>query len=271
MVIGKARRLLGLINKFFINLSPLTFPHLYKAIVRPCLEYGNIIWGPTYKVDEDLIEKVQRKATKLVPSIRHLSYEERLQCLGLPSLKYRRFCGDMIMTYNLLYGHLDIDESLLNFLQDLGIQPDVTFIVSRRTVSFRVKGPRSVPFAYREYREKLIVELELFQKQGIIMPVTEVTGWCTPIMVTPKMDMDHIRIYVDLPRLNNYVRREVITAYTIKSRHRHCYIRSKTFHSIGCNKAVSSIFIRGRKSQTYNLHYIIRLLQIPKSTIQSHL
>ena len=40
--------------------------HLYKAAVRPFLEYGNVIWGPTYKIDEDLIEKVQRKATKLV-------------------------------------------------------------------------------------------------------------------------------------------------------------------------------------------------------------
>ena len=62
-------------------------------------------------------------------------------------------------------------------------------IVSGRTVSFHVKGSR--------YREKLIVELELFQKQGIIMAVTEVTGWCAPIMVTPKKDMDHIRMYVD--------------------------------------------------------------------------
>ena len=81
----------------------------------------------------------------------------------------------------------------------------IYIIVSGRTVSFRVKGPRSVPSTYRE---KLIVELELFQKQGIIMLVTEVTGWCAPIMVTPKKDMDHIRMYVDLPRLNNYVRRE---------------------------------------------------------------
>ena len=112
LVIGKARRLLVLINKSFINLSPLTFPHLYKAIVRPSLEYGNIIWGPIYKVDEDLIEKVQRKETKLVPSISHLSYEERLQRLELPSLKYRRLRGDMIMTYKLLQGHFDIDESL---------------------------------------------------------------------------------------------------------------------------------------------------------------
>ena len=54
----------------------------------------------TYKADEDLIEMVPRKAFKLVPSISYLSYEEKLQRLGLPSLKYRRFSGDMIMTYN---------------------------------------------------------------------------------------------------------------------------------------------------------------------------
>ena len=43
VTVSKTRRLLGMINKFFINLSPLTFPYLYKSIVRPCLEYGNII------------------------------------------------------------------------------------------------------------------------------------------------------------------------------------------------------------------------------------
>ena len=50
-------------------------------------------------------------------------------------------------------------------------------------VPFCVKMPRSVPFAYRE---KLKVELELLQEQGIIMPVTEVTEWCAPIVVIPK-------------------------------------------------------------------------------------
>ena len=68
--------------------------------------------GPKHKLDEDLVEKVQRKATKMVPSIRHLPCEERLQSLGLPSLKYRRLRGDMIMTYNMLHSHLDIDESI---------------------------------------------------------------------------------------------------------------------------------------------------------------
>ena len=113
MAAGKARKLLKLISKCFINLTPLTFSCLYKTIVRPILEYGNVVWGPNYKLDEDLVEKVQRKATKLVPSIRHLPYKERLWCLGLPSLKYQRLCGDMIMTYNILHGYLDIDESIL--------------------------------------------------------------------------------------------------------------------------------------------------------------
>ena len=113
MAAGKARRLLGLISKCFINLTPLTFSCLYNTIVRPILEYGNIAcMGPNYKLDEDLVEKVQRKATKLVPSIRHLPYKERLWCLRLPSLQYRRLHGDMMMTYNILHGYLDIDESI---------------------------------------------------------------------------------------------------------------------------------------------------------------
>jgi len=70
---------------------------------------------------------------------------------------------------------------------------------------FCVKAPRSIPFAYRE---KLQKELDLLQQQGIIVPVTEVTEWCAPIVVTPKKGTDRIRLCVDLSRLNRYVRRE---------------------------------------------------------------
>ena len=66
-------------------------------MVRPHLEYGNTAWGPHVKLDQQAIEKVQRRATKLVGSISNLTYKERLASLNLPSLLYRRRRGDMIM------------------------------------------------------------------------------------------------------------------------------------------------------------------------------
>ena len=70
---------------------------------------------------------------------------------------------------------------------------------------FCVKALRSVPFAYRD---KLKEELKFLQEQGIIAPVTEVTEWCVPIVVTPKKGTDRIRTCVDLSRLNWFVKRE---------------------------------------------------------------
>jgi len=72
-------------------------------------------------------------------------------------------------------------------------------------VPFCVKTPRSIPFAYRD---KLKAELDLLLDQNIIAPVTEVTDWCAPIVVTPKKGSDRIRMCVDLSRLNRYVKRE---------------------------------------------------------------
>ena len=89
-VINKANRLLGLIKRTFLTLPENLFLPLYKSLVRPVLEYGNLVWGPNYKTDIHKLEKIQRKATRMVESIRHLDYEERLKVLKLPSLFYRR-------------------------------------------------------------------------------------------------------------------------------------------------------------------------------------
>ena len=48
------------------------------------------------------IENVQRRATKLVTSIKHLSYQERLKQLGLPSLEYRCERADLIDVYKIM-------------------------------------------------------------------------------------------------------------------------------------------------------------------------
>ena len=111
-VVAKANRILAIISKSFANLDLLMFPILFKVLVRPILEYGNAVWGPFFVTDQIAIEKVQRRATKLVTSIRELPYNERLSTLKLPSLYYRRRRGDMILVYQIFHGLIDINPSI---------------------------------------------------------------------------------------------------------------------------------------------------------------
>ena len=57
------------------------FVPVYKAVVRPLVEYATPVWSPYYAADINLIESVQHRATKLIPSLRHLPYPERLKRL----------------------------------------------------------------------------------------------------------------------------------------------------------------------------------------------
>ena len=59
-------------------------------MVRPHLEYTNSVWSPYKLGDIKEIEKVQKRATKLVINLKNMSYIDRLQHLKLPTLKYRK-------------------------------------------------------------------------------------------------------------------------------------------------------------------------------------
>ena len=100
--IGTANKILGIIRRAFMYLSAEVFIPLYKAMVRSHFDYAMIIWNPhTVKYIES-IEGVQRRATKMIPEIKKLSYPERLKYLRLPTMAYRRARGDMIEVYKII-------------------------------------------------------------------------------------------------------------------------------------------------------------------------
>ena len=103
--------MLAVIRRSFANIDQFTLPLLFKTMVRPFLEYGNTIWGPFSKTDQKAVERVQRRATRMVAAIKHLPYPDRLRRLGLPSLVYRRRRGDMVTVYQLIHGGMDVPEN----------------------------------------------------------------------------------------------------------------------------------------------------------------
>ena len=84
----RAYRVLGLIHKSFECKDADVMTKLYTTLVRPIVEYNNIIWGSSYTLDNPKIKRIQRRASRMIPSISHQPYHDRLKRLNLPSLQY---------------------------------------------------------------------------------------------------------------------------------------------------------------------------------------
>jgi hypothetical protein len=121
---NKANAILGILKRTFTHWTTETVKILYTSFVRPHLEYASSVWSPYQKQDIFTLEQVQRRATKLVPQLKNLPYEKRLELIGLTTLKERRERGDAIQFYKLKNGFNTIDwyhpNSLTNSINTAG-------------------------------------------------------------------------------------------------------------------------------------------------------
>ena len=101
---NRANRVLGFITRSVKSRSAEVILKLYLALVRPHLDYAVQFWSPYYRMDIVLLEKVQRRMTKMIQGMRNFSYERRLKLLKLHSLERRRVRGDLIEVFKWIKG-----------------------------------------------------------------------------------------------------------------------------------------------------------------------
>ncbi len=103
--------MLDFINRNFSFKNTDIILPLYISLVRPHLEYDVQFWSPHYTKDIAKLEAVQRRATKMITSLRNKSYEERLANLNLFSLQKRRLRDKLIECFKMLKGFTNMDAS----------------------------------------------------------------------------------------------------------------------------------------------------------------
>jgi len=108
-ITAKAHRRANCILRCFISRENDLLVRAFVTYVRPILEYNSIVWSPSLIRDIEQVEKVQRRFTKRLFGMRCLSYDERLQRLGLLRLELRRLHLDLIFCYKIVFGLVSVN------------------------------------------------------------------------------------------------------------------------------------------------------------------
>lgn len=100
--VNRANRQFGMIKRTFLYVDNDLLLTLYKTLVRSVLDYGSPVWNHSTKTYRQMLANVQRRATKMFPKLKTLSYQERLWLLNLPSLYYRRKRYDLKQLFKIV-------------------------------------------------------------------------------------------------------------------------------------------------------------------------
>ena len=117
---SKGNQILWLIRRTIMYKEKQLIVPLYKAIVRPHLEYCIQAYR---KKDIDKLERIQRRATKMIPQLRDLSYESHLLQCGLTTLETKRLRGDQIEVFKIVNGYEDVDRNISSNLK-MAVEPE---------------------------------------------------------------------------------------------------------------------------------------------------
>lgn len=116
-----ANFVLGQLRRAFHFRDRNIFIRLYKTYVRCHLEYSIPAWSPWNAKDKELLERVQRRAVKMVSGLKGTTYEERLKELNLSTLEERRVRYDMVETFKILNGFNDVNSD--TWFRKVGAEP----------------------------------------------------------------------------------------------------------------------------------------------------
>ena len=142
--VAKANQLLVIIRHSLELIDETTLPRLYKALVRPHLEFGNMAWGPFNWADQLLVEWVQRRAICLVAFVKHQPYEEHLEVLKLPSMFYWYHREDKIQMCQIIHQNslpqsVDGSDSINQFKSRLDVHSGIKYLIKRQTSPKRLE------------------------------------------------------------------------------------------------------------------------------------